>query len=245
MRGLLGCANRKFNFRLLDGRVTSEIDEPHHAPGDRPLRADARQNVEQIILVAQDVFADLGYQASIAEVARRSGLGMGTIYRHFPNKTVLVKRIAIKVMRESLAQVRRALAEEPGSWTVFTRVVRHMMRLRSGQLFPVSRGRATEPGPELAGIRTELRTALQDLVARTQRAGVMRDDVNAFDVVLMLNLIPPRLPDADDGTRTADPAERYIGVLLDGLRAPGSDILAQPAPGRREIDQFFRTVHGL
>ncbi|MFI1485206.1 TetR/AcrR family transcriptional regulator [Streptomyces sp. NPDC020747] len=218
---------------------------PSTAPDERPLRADARQNVEQILQVAQEVFADLGYQASIAEVARRSGLGMGTIYRHFPNKTVLVERIAIKVMQESLAEVRLALAEEPAAWHPFTRVVRHMMRLRSGQLFPVSRGRAKEPGPELAGVRTELLTALEDLVVRTQRAGALRDDVNAFDVVLMLNSIPPRLPDDENGSATADLADRHIGVLLDGLRAPGSETLAQPAPGRREIDQFFGTVHGL
>jgi AcrR family transcriptional regulator len=218
---------------------------PSTPPADRPLRADARQNVEQILQVAQDVFADLGYQASIAEVARRSGLGMGTIYRHFPNKTALVERVAIKVMQESLDEVRRALAEEPTTWTAFTRAVRHMVRLRSSQLFPVSRGRAREPGPELAGIRTHLLTALEDLVARTQGAGAMRDDVTAYDVVLMLNSIPPRLPDAGDDSPTADLTDRYVGVLLDGLRAPGSETLAQPAPGRREIDQFFQTVHGL
>jgi hypothetical protein len=120
-----------------------------------------------------------------------------------------------------------------------------MVRLRSSQLFPVSRGRAREPGPELAGIRTQLLTALEDLVARTQRAGAMRDDVTAYDVVLMLNSIPPRLADAGDDSPTADLTDRYVGVLLDGLRAPGSETLAQPAPGRREIDQFFQTVHGL
>ncbi|MGW2052018.1 TetR/AcrR family transcriptional regulator [Streptomyces sp. NPDC001858] len=218
---------------------------PSTPPADRPLRADARHNVEQILQVAQDVFADLGYQASIAEVARRSGLGMGTVYRHFPNKTALVERIAIKVMQESLDEVRHALAEEPATWTAFTRVVRHMVRLRSSQLFPVSRGRAREPGPELAGIRTQLLTALETLVARTQRAGALRDDVTAYDVVLMLNSIPPRLADAGDDSPTADLADRYVGVFLDGLRAPGAETLSQPAPGHREIDQFFRTVHGL
>lgn len=218
---------------------------PSTPPADRPLRADARQNVGQILQVAQDVFADLGYQASIAEIARRSGLGMGTVYRHFPNKTALVERIAIKVMQESVAEVRRALAKEPAAWTAFTRAVRHMVRLRSSQLFPVSRGRAKEPSPELAGIRTQLLTALEDLVARTQRAGAMRDDVTAYDVVLMLNSIPPRLADAGDDGPAADLTDRYVGVLLDGLRAPGSETLAQPAPGRREIDKFFRTMYGL
>lgn len=218
---------------------------PSTPPDSRPLRADARQNVEQILQVAQDVFADLGYQASIAEVARRSGLGMGTIYRHFPNKTALVEHVAVKVMQESVAEVQRALAEQPATWTAFTRVVRHMVRLRSSQLFPLSRGRAKEPGPELADIRAQLLTALEDLVARTQRAGAMREDVTAYDVVLMLNSIPPRLPDPEDDGPTADLTDRCVGVLLDGLRAPGTEMLSRPAPGRREIDQFFRTMYGL
>lgn len=221
---------------------------PSTPPENRPLRADARQNVEQILQAAQDVFADLGYQASIAEIARRSGLGMGTIYRHFPNKTALVEHIAIKVMQESVAEVQHALAEEPAAWTAFTRAVRHMVRLRSSQLFPLSRGRATEPSLELAGIRTQLLTALEDLVARTQRDGAMRDDVTAYDVVLILNSIPPRLnsvEDPGDGGPAADLTDRYVGVLLDGLRAPGTETLARPAPGRREIDHFFRTMYGL
>ncbi|WP_369029648.1 MULTISPECIES: TetR/AcrR family transcriptional regulator [Streptomyces] len=218
---------------------------PSTPSAGRPLRADARQNVEQILEVAQEVFADLGYQASIAEVARRSGLGMGTIYRHFPNKTALVEHVAVKVMRESVDEVRRALAEQPATWAAFTRVVRHMVRLRSSQLFPVSRGRAKEPGPELAEVRTRLLTALEDLVARTQRAGALRQDVTAYDIVLMLNSIPPRLPDPDDAGPTVDLGDRCVGVLLDGLRAPSSETLPRPAPSRREIDQFFRTMYGL
>lgn len=121
-----------------------------------------------------------------------------------------------------------------------------MTRLRSSQLFPVSRGRAKEPGPELAAVRTELLGALEDLVTGAQQAGVLRDDVNAYDVVLMLNSIPPRhLPAPDSGEAVADLADRHIGVLLDGLRAPGCEPLAGPAPGRRDVDQFFRATHGL
>lgn len=139
------------------------------------------------------------------EVPRRSGLGMGTIY------------VAVEVMQESVAEVQNALAEEPATWTAFTRAMRHMARLRSSQLFPLSRGRAKEPGPELTAIRARLLTAPEDLVARTQHAGAMREDVT----------------------------DRCIGVLPDGLRAPGTETLSRPAPGPREIDQFFRTMYGL
>jgi AcrR family transcriptional regulator len=218
---------------------------PSPPPGNRPLRADARQNIEQILQAARTVFADHGYKVSIEEVARQSGLGMGTIYRHFPNKSALVERVAIDVMRESLAEVQRAVTVERGAWDAFARVVRHMARLRSSQLFPVSRGRATRPGPELAGMRTALLAALEDLVVLTRNSGALRDDVNASDLVLMLNSIPPRMPDAADGSPMADLAGRQLGVLLDGLRAPGAEVLPQPRPGRREIDAFFRTAHGL
>jgi hypothetical protein len=121
-----------------------------------------------------------------------------------------VERVAVAVMRESLTEVERAATGEPGEWDAFARVMRHMARLRSSQLFPVSRGRATEPGPELAAIRTSLLAALEDLVVLTQNSGALRDDVNAYDLVLMLNSIPPRLPDAADGSPMADLAGRHI-----------------------------------
>ena len=120
-----------------------------------------------------------------------------------------------------------------------------MVRTRSSQLFPMKRGRAVEPGPELADVRTELLATFDVLVVRTQESGTLRDDVNAVDLVLMLNMIPARLPDAADGGPMADLADRYTGVLLDGLRTPGTEALTLPAPGRREIDQFFRATHDL
>ncbi|MCW2649714.1 MAG: regulatory protein TetR [Mycobacterium sp.] len=143
---------------------------PPPPPGERALRADARQNIEQILQVARTVFADLGYEVSIEEVARRSGLAVGTINRHFPNKSALVERITIEVMSESLAEVRRALAEETGAWDTFIRVMRHMVRVRSSQLYPNSRGGPTEPGPEPVGVRTALLAALHELVLLTQKS---------------------------------------------------------------------------
>ena len=216
-------------------------------PADRPLRADARQNVRLIQEAAREVFADRGYEVSIEEVARRSGVGMGTIYRHFPNKSALVEHVAIDVMTETSAEIERALAQEPDAWAAFARVMRHMARFRSSQMFPVSRRRTTEPGPGLTAARIALLADLDGLVTRAQEAGDLRTDVNVFDVVLMLNSIPARIPDDETTGPSADLAGRHLGVLLDGLRSrpAGGETLPPPAADRRDLDRFFRTRFGL
>ncbi|WP_406331600.1 TetR/AcrR family transcriptional regulator [Streptomyces sp. NBC_00203] len=220
---------------------------PSTPPAGRPLRADARENIRLILEAAQEVFADRGYEVSIEEVARRSGVGMGTIYRHFPNKSALVERVAIDVMTETSAEIERAVAQEPDPWAAFTRVMRHMARFRSSQMFPVSRRRTTDPGPELMAARAALLADLDGLVTRAQDEGCLRTDANVFDVVLMLNSIPARIPDDETTGPSADLAGRHLAVLLDGLRSRPADgePLPPPAAGRRDLDRFFRTRFGL
>ncbi|WP_411153019.1 TetR/AcrR family transcriptional regulator [Streptomyces sp. A30] len=214
-------------------------------PGSRPQRADARENLQQILQAAQAVFAERGYEVSIEEVARRSGLGMGTIYRHFPNKRSLVERVATDSMKKTSAEVERATVEETDTWAAFTRVMRYMARVGSSQLVPVSRRRATESGPELIAARTALLADLDALVARAQEVEVLRKDVSAFDLVLMMVSLPPGIPDGEADGTPADLPGRQLSVLLDGLRAPGAETLPEPASTRRDIDVFFRTRFGL
>ncbi|MGW3571403.1 TetR/AcrR family transcriptional regulator [Streptomyces sp. NPDC000941] len=214
--------------------------------GARPQRADARENVQQILRAARAVFADRGYEVSIEEVARRSGVGMGTIYRHFPNKRALVEEVAIGQMRETSDVVTRALAEEPDAWSAFTRVMRHMAEVRSSQMFPVSRRRTTESGPALVATREALLADLDDLVARAQQEGSLRADVNTYDLVLMMVSLPPRIPeDGAGGGLSADLTGRQLSVLLDGLRAPGAERLPGTAATRPDLDEFFRTRFGI
>ncbi|MGW3870652.1 TetR/AcrR family transcriptional regulator [Streptomyces sp. NPDC005055] len=218
---------------------------PLTPPGDRPLRADARENVRLILQAAREVFADRGYEVSIEAVARRSGVGMGTVYRHFPSKNGLVERVAIDVMTETSAEIERVSEVEPDPWEVFTRVVRYIAQVRSSQLFPVSRRRTTEPGPELVVAREALLAGFADVVTRAQDAGSLRKDVTVFDLVLMLNSIPAQIPDDGSGGPSMDLAGRQLAVLLDGLRSPGGEPLPSPGADRRDLDRFFQTRFGL
>ncbi|RZB14587.1 TetR/AcrR family transcriptional regulator [Streptomyces sp. F001] len=214
--------------------------------GARPQRADARENVRQILRAARAVFAERGFEVSIEEVARRSGLGMGTIYRHFPNKHALVEEVAIGHMRETSEVLARAVDEEPDAWSAFTRVMRHMAEVRSSQMFPVSRRRTTESGPALVAARDALLADLEDLMDRAQREGALRTDVNTYDLVLMMASLPSRIPgDEAAGDLTVDLTGRQLSVLLDGLRAPGAERLPTPAATRPDLDEFFRTRFGV
>lgn len=213
-------------------------------PDDRPLRADARQNIEQILRVARTVFADLGYTTSIEEVARRSGLGVGTLYRHFPSKSSLVERVAVEVIDESTAEIAAAVREEPDLFSAFTRVARFMAAVRSSQLFPLSRGRPTEPGPRLLAARRAMLAALHDLVRQAQEAGELREDVTAVDVVVMLHALPPRWEDPSGEDPGADLAARHLGVLLDGLRPTARAALPGPPPTEDDLDRYFRSAPG-
>jgi AcrR family transcriptional regulator len=212
---------------------------------EKPRRSDARRNVEIILSAAREVFAESGYGTSIAEVARRSSLGMGTVYRHFPNKSALMERVAVEVMRELLDVVEKALASDDEPWEIFRRVFRKMGAVRSSELFPASRGRTSDAGPELIEARSALLKALDRLVRQAQESGRMRTDVNVYDVVIVLNAVPPSMTTRPEEVAGVDHADRHLGLLLDGLRAPAAEALTDPAPSRRDVDLFFRARHDL
>jgi AcrR family transcriptional regulator len=212
---------------------------------ERPRRSDARRNVEIILSAAREVFAESGYGTSIAEVARRSSLGMGTVYRHFPNKSALMERVAVEVMRELLDVVEKALASDDEPWEIFRRVFRKMGAVRSSELFPASRGRTSDAGPELIEARSALLKALDRLVRQAQESGRMRTDVNVYVVVLGRNAGPPCMTTRPEEVAGVDHADRHLGLLLDGLRAPAAEALTDPAPSRRDVDLFFRARHDL
>src|SRR3954467_6535511 len=85
----------------------------------RPLRADARRNRERVVSAAGVVFAEHGRDAQMDDVAKRSGVGVGTVYRHFPTKEALVSALAISLFEQVLASARKA-SELEDPWEAFT-----------------------------------------------------------------------------------------------------------------------------
>ncbi|MGW2854908.1 TetR/AcrR family transcriptional regulator, partial [Streptomyces sp. NPDC001215] len=101
-----------------------------------PLRVDAQRNLEHVLRAAREVFGELGYGAPMEDVARRARVGVGTVYRRFPSKDVLVRRIAEEETSRLTDQARAALGQENEPWSALSRFLRTSVASGAGRLLP-------------------------------------------------------------------------------------------------------------
>jgi AcrR family transcriptional regulator len=101
-----------------------------------PLRVDAQRNLEHVLRAAREVFGELGYGAPMEDVARRARVGVGTVYRRFPSKDVLVRRIADEETSRLTEQARAALGQEEEPWSALSRFLRTSVASGAGRLLP-------------------------------------------------------------------------------------------------------------
>lgn len=101
-----------------------------------PLRVDAQRNLEHVLRAAREVFGELGYGAPMEDVARRARVGVGTVYRRFPSKDVLVRRIAEEETSRLTEQARSALGQEDEPWSALSRFLRTSVASGAGRLLP-------------------------------------------------------------------------------------------------------------
>ncbi|GGX91572.1 TetR/AcrR family transcriptional regulator [Streptomyces fructofermentans] len=118
-----------------------------------PLRVDAQRNLEHVLRAAREVFGELGYGAPMEDVARRARVGVGTVYRRFPSKDVLVRRIAEEETSRLTDQARSALGQEDEPWSALSRFLRTSVASGAGRLLPpqVLRVGVGDEGAEHAG----------------------------------------------------------------------------------------------
>jgi AcrR family transcriptional regulator len=183
---------------------------------DRPargLRADAKRNRERVLEVAQEVFASEGLAVRMEEIARRAGVGVGTIYRHFPTKEALFEAIVLD--RIERAAVRAELlkdAQDAGA--AFFAVIEQLLADGAAKKDLVD-ALGESIGTTEAGQATKHRfhVAVDHLLSRAQAARAVRRDVDVADVLALVRGI---LTDKDV---TAEALQRRAAVLLAGLRA--------------------------
>jgi AcrR family transcriptional regulator len=160
------------------------------------LRADAQRNLDRLLGAAAECFAEQGVDASVDEIARRAGVGHGTVFRRFPTKDALLAAVLAARMSE-LAADAEAACDEPDAGEAFDRFVRRMAEAYARNRSLVEAVKRCEAMPE----GDALVAAVERLLQHAQEAGAVRTDVNAMDV---LALIPT--------------ASTYPDVVLDGLR---------------------------
>jgi AcrR family transcriptional regulator len=181
-------------------------------PDERPLRADARRNRERILEAARYACAEHGASVQIDDVARAAGVGVGTVYRHFPTKDVLIEALVAEKFRITTENLREALElEDP--WEAFAEGLR-----RNADVMAADAGlreAMMRLGPDIGHTgegAAELEALAARLVERAQAAGELRQDVTVQDIgALMAGLC----------TSMAHPGldwRRHLDLLLDGLR---------------------------
>lgn len=179
----------------------------------RAQRADARRNQEKLVEAARQVFAKYGGDASMDAIAKQAGVGVGTLYRHFPKRVDIVEalyRSDVDVLveaAESAEQVTDAWAALVG-W--LEGYVRYSMSKKT-LLNELHEAFAKDPQLKL-GSRERIVAALASVLSRAQAAGAARDDVDANDVMTLIGSMCMSV------TLTEPQARRLLAMVLDGLR---------------------------
>lgn len=213
--------------------MSRPTDDDGDAPaGETPevLRADARRNREQIIEAARTLFTRLGPDVPMEEIARTAGVGVGTLYRRFPDRGELIKAVNLDNVTRLAELAQRAEQEETDPAEALISLLRTALETRLSitlTTLPARTRQSIVDSPPVAAQRSELIAAAGRLLRRAQDSGAIRPDIGTGDVIMALSLISRLAPPAGD--ELGDLVFRRLFVLMvDGLRAaPGS-----PLPGR-------------
>jgi AcrR family transcriptional regulator len=191
------------------------MDGENMAHPARPLRADAARNRARVLEVAYETFAAEGLAVPIDEIARRAGVGAGTVYRHFPTKEALFQAVLESRLRRIIAEG-RALLDEPGPGEALFAFLRSMV-LEWGAtdqgLVDALAGSGIDVD-SIAPAEQAFRGLLGELLVAAQRAGTARPDVDVPEIKALM--VGCQAMQCYDEAR----AERVTGVVIDGLRAP-------------------------
>ncbi|HUI49119.1 MAG TPA: TetR/AcrR family transcriptional regulator [Acidimicrobiia bacterium] len=190
-----------------------------------PRRADARRNRERVLAAAEAVFAESGLKAPVDEVARRAGVGVGTVCRNFPTKQALVEAVVGAMYETLLGEAETALAD-PDPARAFEQFVTGLPAFQARHRALADQMANERQLESASGPRDELLRAVSELVTRAQAAGAVRDDIGPGDVSMLFAGVAHATAVAGDLQPML--RERYVRIILDGLRAEHATEL----PGR-------------
>jgi AcrR family transcriptional regulator len=193
--------------------TTTDTERQATGLAKRPKRADARRNYEALLVAAGEAFAENGTSASLEDIARRAGVGIGTLYRHFPTRQELLEAVYIDEVEEMSAKAGELGDLDP--WEALVTWLRQFVRYAATKraLADEMLNSIDAEAPVFVSCRAAITEAGDMLLRRAQDAGEARQDTNFTDVGRMVAGIA--------SIRTADPGQidRILDMALDGLRA--------------------------
>jgi len=192
----------------------AHIDEES---GSRSMRADARRNYERLLDAARKVFADQGGSASMEAIAKQAGVGVGTLYRHFPKRIDLVEAVYRGDVDVLVSSAERGVTElDP--WAALEAWLHAFVDYgRAKRTFLNELHEAFEKNPDLKpASRERIGAACNGVLTRAQDAGLARSDIDGQDLMQLVS------PMCTNSTLTAEQGQRLLAMVLDGLRPPAA-----------------------
>jgi AcrR family transcriptional regulator len=182
-------------------------------PPDSPMRADARRNRERLLAAATAAFAENGADAPLEDIAKRAGVGIGTLYRHFPTRLALQEGV-FRSQVESVCERGRELASAPSPGDAFAAWLRVL-----GGFLGTKRGLSSalianfgKDSELISSCGLSMRATAAQLLERAQKAGAVRPDVTAMDVMRLMHGIGVAVE------HSPGDADRLLSMMFDGMR---------------------------
>src|SRR5580700_2457985 len=191
--------------------VTSTVSEET----ERQLRADARRNRERILQSARAAFAESGADAQIDDVARHAGVGVGTVYRHFPTKQALLAELVRQTFRLFTEWAREALEAGGEPFALIEGLMRRIAETAAGDA-GVQYALASTAGQaqtEAPAEQDELIAVIAELTGRARRAGTIRPGIEAIDIAMLICGVVSVM-----GPRPGFHWRRHLDLVIDTLR---------------------------
>jgi AcrR family transcriptional regulator len=209
----------------------------------RPLRCDAERNRQRILLAARAAFAERGLEVTLDEIARRAGVGVGTVYRRYANKDDLIDELYEDIVAELAAAAEAELAQDDPWKGLVGFLERHFAMQASNSALKEIVTEGSHRGRERVALaRERLDPLVSELFERAKQSGRLRPDVTETDMKTIVKMLGAVI----DSTRTTQPDawRRYLGIVLDGLRTRRDrpTELTPIAPGQPEVDAAPGTI---
>lgn len=215
--------------------MTARAEETSHdGAGERPLRRDAERNRQRILAAAADVFTERGLDATLDEVARAAGVGIGTVYRRFPDKESLVAEL-FRDRIDALVTVAEQACAVPDPWQGVTGYLEYAATALAGDLgLRQLMMFGTYDRDQVCYARDRMSPVVTRLVERAKASGDLRPDFQAADV----KMIAFMLSSVAEYAAAAAPTiwRRYLAMLIDGLRPSRDGVSALPVPAPTMAD---------
>jgi AcrR family transcriptional regulator len=207
-------------------------------PPERPLRKDAERNRQRILEGAGELFAERGLGVTLDDVAHHAGVGVGTVYRRFPNKELLIDAL-FEQRIEAIGAIAAEALEIEDPWAAFLFYFEQGSELQARdrglkELLTCS----THGGTCVVEAKARLRTRVTEIFDRAKAAGVVREDADPLDTPVIMVMLGAVM----DRSRDVEPElwRRYLGLVLDGLRPAAATPLAVGPLSVEQLDDVMR-----